>query len=184
MKKKKINTVLRVVLLTFISCMVGLKLYFWNAKTIVGNELAMPFGYGITVVLSGSMEPTLSVDDLAVIQESDTYAVGDVIVYQDSSSLVIHRIIAIDDTTVTTQGDANNAADPPVAFSEIKGKEIAAIPKLGIVVRFLKSSTGFLVVLVLAIALLEIPRYRERKQLTAEQEKIKAEIRRLKDKET
>jgi signal peptidase len=128
------------------------------------------------------MQPELSVDDIAIIQAQETYAVGDIVVYQDGTSLVIHRIVSIDGDEVVTQGDANNVADTPISLTDIKGKKVAKIPRLGVVVRFLKTSSGFLVVLVTAIVLLEIPYYFERRKSLEEQEKIKEEIRRLKDK--
>jgi signal peptidase len=179
--KRKLNSVLRILLIVVISILLGWKIYSWNAKTLVGNALAMPFGYGITVVLSGSMQPELSVDDIVLIQAQESYSIGDIIVYQDSTSLVIHRIVNICNGEVITQGDANDIPDNPITIADIKGKKIAKIPRLGVVVRFLKSSSGFLVVLVVAIVLLEVPYYLEKKKSLDEQEKIKEEIRRLKD---
>jgi signal peptidase len=179
--KKKLIKALRVLMLVVISLLLGWKLYSWNAKTLVGNALAMPFGYGITVVLSGSMQPELSVDDIAIIREEESYSVGDVVVYQDGTSLVIHRIVDISGEVVTTQGDANDIPDNPISLDDIKGKEVAKISHLGVMVRFLKSTGGFLTVLVVAIVLMEIPYYFERKKFLEEQEKIKEEIRQLKD---
>jgi signal peptidase len=164
-----------------VSLLLGCKLYTWNARTLVGNALAMPFGYGVTVVLSGSMQPTLLVDDIVIIREEESYSVGDVVVYQDSSSLVIHRIVDISGEVVVTQGDANDIPDSPITFEDIKGKEVAKVSHLGVVVRFLKSTSGFLVVLVIAILLMELPYYLEKRKYLQEQEKIKEEIRRLKD---
>ncbi len=167
--------------MVIISVLVGCKVYSWNAKTLVGNALAMPFGYGITVVLSGSMQPELSVNDIVVIQAQDSYTVGDIVVYQDGDSLVIHRIVSIHGDEITTQGDANNVADSPISLKDVKGKKIAKVSHLGVVVRFLKSSRGFLTVLVVAIVLFELPYYLERKKSLDEQERLKQEIRRLKN---
>jgi signal peptidase len=179
-KNMKLNRVLRVALLAFVSLLLGLRLYAWNAETLVGNRLAMPFGYGVTVVLSGSMEPELSVDDLVVIREESSYALGDVVVYQDGTTLVVHRIVSVDGSVVTTQGDANDVPDEPISLSDVKGRKVLAVPHLGAVVRLLKSPVGFTTVLVVAVVLLETPYYLEKKRLTAEREKVKEEIRRLK----
>ena len=178
--KKRLKTVGRVVLLVIISLLVGLRLYSWNAKTLVGNLMPMPFGWGVSVVLSGSMETALSVDDLVFVHAQESYAVGDVVVYQDGGSLVIHRIILMDGDEVVTMGDANNVEDEPIALSAIKGKAVASIPYAGIAVRFLKSPVGFLLILVAALALFELPYLRQRRKETEEQEKIKEEIRKLK----
>ena len=171
--KGRLSGVLRIVLLAVISLLIGLKLYNWNAKTLVGNAMPMPFGYGVSVVLSGSMEPELSVNDLVIVKSQKSYEVGDIVVYQDGNSLVIHRIINIDGDEIITQGDANNVADSPIKEEDIKGKETIHVPLLGSLIRFLKSSVGFIVTLILAIVLFELPYYREHKHITDEQEKIK-----------
>ena len=170
----------RIVLLIVISLVIGIKLYSWNAKTLAGNEMPMPFGWGVSVVLSGSMEPELSVDDLVIVREQSSYELKDVVVYQDGNSLVIHKIISIDGDEVITKGEANNIADPPVKLSNIKGKAVAHIPLAGAAVRFLKSPLGFILVIAAAIVLFELPYMRERKKITENQERIKEEIRRLK----
>ena len=68
MKKNKVGKdILRVLLLAVCGLVLGLNIYSANAKSLVGNHLPMPFGYGAAVVLSGSMEPTLSVGDLILV---------------------------------------------------------------------------------------------------------------------
>lgn len=178
--KKRLKIAGRVVLLVIISLLIGLRLYSWNAKTLVGNLMPMPFGWGVSVVLSGSMEPALSVDDLVMVHEQESYVVDDVVVYQDGGSLVIHRIVFMDGDEVITMGDFNNTEDAPIHLSDIKGKAVASIPYAGIAVRFLKSPVGFLLILVTALALFELPYLRQRRKEAEEQEKIKEEIRRLK----
>ena len=179
--KRKLKSVGRTLLLIIIALIIGIKVYGWNAKTLAGNAMPMPFGWGISVVLSGSMEPVLSVNDLVFVQEQDSYSENDVVVYQDGSSLVIHRIISIDGDTVITKGDANNAEDKPITLSVIKGKEMAHNPVAGAAVRFLKTPVGSVLLIIAAIALFELPYLRTRKESTEEIEKIKEEIRKLKD---
>ena len=48
----------RILMIVVISLVIGLSIYSWNARRVVGNSLPMPFGIGSSVVLSGSMEPT------------------------------------------------------------------------------------------------------------------------------
>ena len=93
----KLKNILRIALLTLICTILGLRLYSWNASTLVGNTMPMPFGYGSAIVLSGSMEPALHVDDLIIVKQSDNYKVGDIVVFQNSRELIIHRIICIDE---------------------------------------------------------------------------------------
>ena len=179
-EKKRAKGIGRTVLLIIISLVIGLMLYGWNAQTLAGNAMPMPFGFGMSVVLSGSMEPVLSVNDLVIVCGAESYAVDDIVVYQDGNSLVIHRIISIDGDDVVTQGEANNMADDPIKVSNIKGRMAFHIPFVGAVVRFLKTPVGTIILIAVAVLLFELPVLRERKKATDEQEKIKEEIRKLK----
>ena len=178
--RRKLQSIGRFIILIIISLSLGIKLYSWNAKTLAGNAMPMPFGWGVSVILSGSMEPALSVDDLVIVREQQKYEQNDIVVYQDGNSLIIHRIISIDGDEAVTKGDANNVADDPIKVSNIKGKALAHIPFAGKVVRFLKSPTGFILLVVAAVALLELPYIRERRKTAENQERIKEEIRLLK----
>lgn len=179
-KKKTLKSIGRIALLALISLIIGLSLYSWNAQTLAGNAMPMPFGFGMSVVLSGSMEPVLSVNDLVFVLESDHYDVGDIVVYQDGSALVIHRIISVDGDEIITMGEANTAPDEPITVSAIKGKAIGHIPFVGAVVRFLKTTIGTVLLIIAAIVLFELPYLQKRKKAEADKEKIKEEIRKLK----
>ena len=162
----------------------GINIYNANANSLVGNKMPMPFGYGSAVVLTGSMEPTISAGDLIVVKEADSYQVDDIVVYQEGNILVVHRIIEIEGETVVTKGDANNVADHAIELSMIKGKLFFVIPSVGPVVDFIKSPIGTVLIIAVAIALVEIPRRREQQQDDEERQKIIDEIRRLKDLES
>ena len=180
-KKFPLKAAVRLLLLVLCGAALGVNLYMANAKSLVGDRLPMPFGYGAAVVLSGSMEPELSVDDLIVVAERGSFAVGDVVVYQDGGSLVVHRVIAIDEAGITTKGDANNSPDEPIDPALIKGTVIFHVPGVGVAVRFLKSPIGIACLIAAVIALLEIPRRREKKADDAKKQAILDEIKRLKD---
>lgn len=178
--KGKVKSIGRVILLIVIGLIIGTTVYGLNARVLTGNAMPMPFGFGISVVLSGSMEPELSVNDLVIVREAGSYEVGDTVVYQDGASLVIHKIISVDGDTVTTKGVANNTADDPVPLSAIKGKAVAHIPFIGAAVQFLKSTVGSILLILAAVVLFELPYLRKRKRAEEEKEKLKEEIRKLK----
>lgn len=170
----------RILLLVFISLFLGIQVYLWNARSLGGNHLPMPFGYGMAVVLSGSMSPTLETNDLILVQKRDHYEVGDIVVYQSEYKLIVHRLIAQDGDTVTTQGDANPVPDEPVDASAIRGAVAAHIPFLGTVVKILKIPAVALLILIGACVLLEMSFQKEKQADEESLEEIKAEIRRLK----
>ena len=180
-RKAKWKPILRRILLVLCGIILGVNVYLTNARLLAGNQLPMPFGFGSAVVLSGSMEPTFSTGDLIVVKECESVAVDDIVVYQLGSSLVVHRVIAVDDETVTTRGDANNVADAPVDRSAVAGTVLFWIPMLGHVVTALKSPIGTVALIAAAIALVEIPYLKEKEKDNEQREKLLEEIRRLKD---
>ena len=177
---KRVKTALRLTLMAIVGLVVGLNIYLWNAQSLLGNTMPMPFGFGASLVLTGSMEPTIEQDSLIFVREQDHYEVGQIVVYQSGSILVVHRIESIDGETVTTKGDANNTADAPVSLSAVKGEVIGHIPGCGPAVRAIKSPIGTVLLVAFALFLPELSFRREKKQDEDELEKIKEEIRRLK----
>ena len=181
--KKKIlhSAFFRRMLLAVLGVILGINLYMTNARGVLGNQLPMPFGYGIANVLSGSMEPTFSKGALLLVEETDHITTGDIVVYQAGHELIVHRIVEIDGDTVVTQGDANNVADQPFDRSEIKGKVLGWVPGLGAAVTVLKTPLGIILTLVLAFLLIEASFRKQREADDQELEAIKEEIRRLKE---
>ena len=105
------------------------------------------FGAEPMIVLSGSMEPTYHVGSLLYVEEADAdeIEVGDAITfYISEDTLVTHRVVAInEDGTYTTKGDANDENDGgSVAYSDIVGKPVFNIPKLGYLADKLTSTGG------------------------------------------
>lgn len=181
MKKLLKSPGARYLILGILAVVIGLNVFALNATKLTGNAVPMPFGYGASVVLSGSMEPTLSVGDLLIVQAQDSYETGDIIVYQSGNTPVVHRIVSLSDETVTTRGDANNADDEPFSVNAIKGKMIARIPVVGYVVWALKTPVASVIILAAAVVLVEWSFRTGKAEKEAEKEKLKAEIRALMD---
>jgi len=170
----------RRILLIIVGLIAGINLYSWNASALAGNALPMPFGVGASVVLSGSMSPTLEVNDLIFVHEKDHYEIGDIVVYQSGRSLVVHRIVAKDENMITTQGDANNAADAPVNINTVKGEVVSHIPFVGSIVNVLKFPAVGILLLVGAVILMECSFQTEKRKKEKSLDAIKEEIQKLK----
>ena len=179
-KKKLLKNVLRIVALSCVGMFLGFNIYMWNAQSLTGNALPMPFGFGTAIVLTGSMEPTLEIDDLIFVKSQESYDVDDVVVFQSGSMVVVHRIISIDGTMVITQGDANNAPDVEMDISVIKGVVVGRVKNAGAIVRLLKSPVVSVGLLAAAVLLMERSYRKEKEQSNEKLDKIKEEIRRLK----
>lgn len=114
------------------------------------------------IVLSGSMQPTLNVDDLIFVQRIsiDEVNESDIITFKEGNSFVTHRAIDIvreNDkvTEITTKGDYNNTPDKAKVTSEnFYGKISYSIPKCGTVLNFIQSPLG--IVLIIGVPVMTI----------------------------
>ncbi len=117
-----------------------------------------PSVLGVTpmVTLSGSMSGTqeghIEVGDLIFVgkAEPEELKAGDVIAYMENTIIVTHRIMEVqtaEDGSIQwiTKGDANNVEDAvSVSESQLVGKYMFRIPKLGDFALFLQEPLGML----------------------------------------
>ena len=123
------------------------------------------FGWSTAVVISGSMSGAIEVDDMVVIHEQPSYAVGDVITFENGNVLVTHRVIAMAGEEYVTKGDANNSPDTyPVAPEQVVGKVVLVIPRVGRAITALRSPLGMTVMLFVGLGLIAAPYYERRKE--------------------
>lgn len=102
--------------------------------------------YRSFLVQSGSMEPSIMTGDIIIIKSNNQYNINDVITFEDTQNRrVTHRIIDNNDNKIITKGDANKSKDSEkINKSQIIGKVVFVIPKLGYLVSFGKSFWGLL----------------------------------------
>lgn len=179
-KKNKYSALFRRIALAVLGILLGINVYLANARSLAGQKLPMPFGIGTAVVLSGSMEPTLSVNDVIIVREQESYNVGDIVVYENGREMIVHKIIEKNGATLTTKGDANNTADEPISTEAVKGKVAFSVPYAGAIVKVLRSPVGAIVIILAAVLLTEGSFRRKKESDEIKIEKIKEEIRRLK----
>lgn len=115
------------------------------AVFLMGSRL---MGYRVYTVITGSMEPELSVGDLLYVKPVDpsSIKVGDDITFVLNEDLVVatHRVVRIDAEKkhFYTKGLANDIEDDPVHFKNVLGVVEFAIPKLGYVSDFIQNPPG------------------------------------------
>lgn len=148
-------------------------IYSLVVRAVRSETLPMPLGFGVGVVLTGSMEPALSVDDLIVAVKAKEFKAGDIVVYQTGGTPVVHRVVEIDEQAglVIVKGDANNAPDDPVTISRIKGRVLFSIPYAGALMRLVKSVPGMIMVLIVLFLLLFLS-IRSKEQDRSEENKL------------
>jgi signal peptidase len=108
------------------------------------------------VILSGSMEPTVSPGDVVIVDASAAIAVGDVITFDDGNAVpTTHRVVAIEDGQYVTQGDANQNPDAQrIAPGDVLGRVTLTIPYVGHVILWVNTPIGYVSLVVAPLVLL------------------------------
>ncbi len=115
-------------------------------------------GYKTFTVVSGSMEPTISIDDVIIVKsvEKKDIQTNDIITFNIDGEIITHRVIDYkvinDETIYTTKGDSNEVTDiHEVNFRNIEGKYINKIPRVGKLFSLLKNKYVFSLIFILLI---------------------------------
>lgn len=140
-----------------------LLLYIGNNKLkAMKGDTSLP-KYNAYVVLSGSMEPKIKVNDVVVTKKEDLSKLKkeDVITFASSDSrfygvIVTHRIKEIyydsnlQKYSFKTKGDNNNTEDLALAEgNRVIGKVIFKIPLIGYIQTFLATKGGWIIVVLI-----------------------------------
>ncbi len=150
-----IKIVQRTVIVLLAVILLG-NLYILAAKNFLKHPTL--FGFSSAMVLTGSMEPAISANDMIVTQKKTAYEVGDIIMFESGNILVTHRIAEKTEDSFITKGDANNVEDAsPVKAEQIVGKVILIIPKAALVLEAMKTPFGLMCLILAGFLLIEIP---------------------------
>ena len=135
---------------------------FTTLATRDSRSVASIAGFTPLTVASESMEPTFGTNDLIIIKKCDTSTLkeGDIITFHtiinNEYALNTHRSVDIEENNgyraYRTKGDNNQIEDTHViADGDIVGKYVLKLAGVGALMRFLSSSTGFLVVIIIPL---------------------------------
>ena len=127
--------------------------YLWVGVAALGVALVW-FNMGIfgirPYLVSGvSMRPTLKAGDVVVIEAVSPreIEIGDVILFKGLNVHILHRVIEINSESgkfeFITQGDGLSTIDDPVSESQIEGKMVASVPKIGWVAIGVRRALGY-----------------------------------------
>lgn len=167
--RRVISSVFEGILNIFLVVMLLVNFYNIVDRNVNHTPMAKLFGIGYAIVVSGSMEPEISVNDVVYLKEQDSYKVGDIITFVDfapgqyvrtkDTPLVTHRIVDISATgQYITKGDANNTQDEvAIPADRIEGRIFAVLPYIGKSVTFMTRPIGTLWLMLLALLLIELP---------------------------
>lgn len=162
-KPNKIGTTIVNVIL-ILAIIFAIIVSFTAFVTKSGSGVPSFMGIRPFAIQTDSMVPEFSHGDLIIDKVVDPAELkeGDVITFwtviEGQRVLNSHRIIGIDDygtyRSFTTKGDNNTIEDAlNVHQSEVVGRYMFSIPKLGSFIDFLQTSKGFLIVIVIPVAI-------------------------------
>ena len=132
---KNITKIIINVLCVILFVILAIVIYAKLAVTLNSDIHANYFGYRIFEVASGSMEPTLQINDILLVKVNEKdIKNNDIIAYKekDKDTVITHRIIDINNETIMVKGDANNTMDSPITKEQVIGKVVKVYPKLGV----------------------------------------------------
>ena len=114
-------------------------------KYVKKSAIPSFFGKSLLVIATPSMSGSIEAGDAIIIEKKNGYEVGDVITYFPAaeSTSVTHRIVRIEGDRYYAKGDANESEDPdPIFKTQIAGKMVKRIPKMGVVIEWLRTWQG------------------------------------------
>lgn len=134
--KKIINKIVGIalnILLVAVILLIIIGAYYLIQIKVLNNEYANIFGYTFFEVATGSMADTIEIGDAVVVELTKDAQENDIIVFKEDNNFITHRLIEIQENgELVTKGDANNSEDKPITESQVLGKVVYIIPKLGI----------------------------------------------------
>ena len=129
------------------------------AVIFLGFKAAFGTGSPFYVVSSGSMTPTLHVNDVILVQGNiplDRIKIGDVIAFanpNDHGELIVHRVAQIlnqNPLEIRTKGDANAGSiagiDLPITKENYIGKVAYVIPQIGYLAKVFFPPLNYIVI--------------------------------------
>lgn len=159
--KKIFSLILSIIIISYSISLIQISKGKQKLPTVLGLT-------GVTVI-SGSMEPEISVGDYVIIKKAkkENIRKGTIITFEQNSVLVTHRVESIvSDGVYSTKGDANNTVDSElVKFENILGTSILIIPKLGKVLLWLRTIPGIISILIVTVWFILWPTSKKRKKI-------------------
>lgn len=182
--KKLLKRIISIILI--IIAIINIILLYYKLK---GEESPNIFGIYFFNIISNSMEPEIKINDVLIVKrcEAKEFLKGDIITFQRDNKTISHRIIKIielsDDREFITQGDNNEIPDDgAVKTSQVYGKVIGKIPKVGNLVEYIQKKDGFIRIAILAIIIFILINMNDEKKNKRKITRKKYEIKKKRDK--
>ena len=139
-------------------------------------------------IVSESMEPTLEIDDVVVVQKCDTSQLqkGDIITFQQDGRIISHRILDVTKEKSAikfeTKGDNNEIPDSEkVEAGQVYGKVLFKVKRIGKVISYIQNVRGLINIAIFAVIVYILVSLRDKQKNTRKMKRKKYEIKKMRD---
>lgn len=187
--EKTIGKILKTAMLAFLLMLLIINLIMFYQTAVKHEEIPRVGNISFFNVVSGSMEPTINVNDLIIIKKCEESEIqkGDIITYKkEDGSIVTHRIVKINkengQNVYTTKGDNNEIEDDEtIKHSQVHGKYLFKIQGMGEFVENLQKNNGLITVGLIIIIFIILKNGRDKKKETRKKIREKYDIKKKRD---
>lgn len=139
-------------------------------------------------IVSGSMEPTLNVNDVVVVQKIRPFELqkGDIITFEQDGRIISHRIVDITKEKgiikFKTKGDNNQIPDLDlIEEGQVYGKVLFKIEKIGEAISYIQNARGFINIAIFIIIIFILVSLRDKHKNNRKIKRKKYEIKKMRD---
>ena len=133
--------------------------YIARINYLAKNDRLGDIRINFYTILTQSMYPTIKAGDVVITYKNDdnVYKKGDIITFVSNLNggiNITHRVEKVykneQEPSYKTKGDNNNAADTEITKgSNVLGKVVVTLPKVGYIQQFLVTKTGWIIAVIL-----------------------------------
>lgn len=173
-RKQKIKKVCIVLLYIILIPIILFSLFLIILELGNSGEIPSFLNMEMYTVISDSMEPRLSKNDIIIVKKgypNDKFKVGNIITYKrKDGEIITHRIKEIISSNLQnayiTQGDNNETPDEDVVTYEmIIGKVIYTMPNFGNILKLLKNKVFFILCIIVLVLIILYDRKQKQKKI-------------------
>lgn len=187
--EKTIRKILKTILLALLGMLLIINLGMFYQTNIKHEEIPKIGNVSVFNIVSNSMEPTINVNDLIVIQSGTEEKIqkGDIITYKkEDGSVVTHRIVNISkeegQNLYTTKGDNNDIEDfEKIKHEQVHGKFLFRLKGAGKIAKNLQENNGLITVVLTIIIFVIIKNSKDKKKETRKKIRAKYDIKKKRD---
>lgn len=139
-------------------------------------------------IVSGSMEPTLEINDVVIVKKcpANELKEGDIITFLQEDRTISHRILKITndegELKFITKGDNNEIADKDEVDSDkIYGKVLFSVKRIGKIIQYIQNIRGFINIIIFAIIIFVLVSLNDNHKNNRKMKRRKYEIKKMRD---